>query len=171
MSKWPSSKNLQTINAGEGVEKREPSCMTDRSINWYSHYREQFGGSLKILKIYHVTQQFHYWTYTQRKTIIQKDSSVQLLNCVQLFASPWSTACQASLSITNSQNLLKLMFFESVMPSNHLIVCCPLFLPPSIFPSIRDFSNESLLHIRGPKYWEFQHQHQSFQWIFRTDFL
>ena len=81
--------------------------------------------------------------------------SVQLLSRVRLFAIPWTTACQASLSITNSQSLLKLMSIESVMPSNHLILCCPLLLPPSIFPSIRVFSNESVLHIRWPKYWSF----------------
>ena len=80
-------------------------------------------------------------------------SSVQSLSRVQLFATPWTTACQASLSITNSRSLLKLMFIESVMPSNHLILCCPLLLLPSIFPSIRVFSNESVLHIRWPKYW------------------
>ena len=68
---------------------------------------------------------------------------------------PWTAALQASLSITNSQSLLKLMSIESVMPSNHLILCHPLLLPPSIFPSIRVFSNESLLHIRWPKYWIF----------------
>ena len=68
---------------------------------------------------------------------------------------PWTAACQASLSITNSQNLLKLMYIELVMPSNHLILYCPLLLPPSKFPSIRVFSNESALHIRWPKYWSF----------------
>ena len=82
-------------------------------------------------------------------------SSVQSLNCVWLFATPWNTACQASLSITNSQSLLKLMSIESVMPFNHLILCHPLLLPPSIFPSIRAFSNESVLCIRWPKYWSF----------------
>ena len=82
-------------------------------------------------------------------------SSVQLLSCVQLFATPWTAACQASLSITNSQSLLKLMSIELVMPSNHLILCCPPLLLPSIFPSIRVFSNESVLHIRWPKYWSF----------------
>ena len=80
---------------------------------------------------------------------------VQLLSCVQLFAAPWTAAHQASLSITNSQSLLKLMFIGLVMPSNHLILCCPLFLLPSIFPSIRVFSSESVLHIRWPKYWSF----------------
>ena len=74
---------------------------------------------------------------------------------VQLFLTPWTAAPQASLSITNSQSLLKVISFESVTPSNHLILCHPLFLLPSIFPSIRVFSNESVLHIRYPKYWSF----------------
>ena len=68
---------------------------------------------------------------------------------------PWTAACQASLSITNSQNLLKLMSIASVVPSNHLILCCPLLRPPSIFPSIMIFSNELILRIRWPKYWSF----------------
>ena len=80
--------------------------------------------------------------------------SVQSLSCVRLFATPWTAACQASLSITNSQSLLKLMSIESVMPSNHLILCS-LVLPPSIMPSIRGFSNESVLCIRWPNYWYF----------------
>ena len=82
-------------------------------------------------------------------------TSVQLLSRVQLFATLWTTACQASLSITNSRRLLKLMSIKSVMPSNHFILCHPLLLSPSIFPSIRVFSNESVLHIRWPKYWSF----------------
>ena len=82
-------------------------------------------------------------------------SSVQLLSHVWLFATPWTAACQASLSITNSQSLLKLMSIESVMPSNHLILCRPLLLLPSIFPNIRVFSNELVLHIMWPKYWSF----------------
>ena len=82
-------------------------------------------------------------------------NSVQLLSHVRLFATPWTAACQASLSITSSQSLPKLMSIESVMPSNHLIPHRPLLLPPSIFPSIRVFSNESVLHIRWPKYWSF----------------
>ena len=97
--------------------------------------------------------------------------SVQSLSCVQLFATPWTTARQASLSITNSWSLLKLTSIESVMPSNHLILCCPLLLQPSIFPSIGVFSNESVLRIRWPKVLEFQLQHQSFQWTPRTDLL
>ena len=79
----------------------------------------------------------------------------QSLSCVQFFAAPWTAAHQASLSITDSRSLLKLRSIESVMPSNNLILCCTLFLPPSIFPSIRVFSNESVLHIRWPKYWSF----------------
>ena len=82
-------------------------------------------------------------------------SSVQSLSHVQLLATPWSASPQASLSITNSQSLVRLMSIESVMPFNHLILCCPLFLPPSIFPSIRVFSNESVPHIRWPKYLNF----------------
>ena len=82
-------------------------------------------------------------------------SSVQSLSCVQIFAAPWTAARQASQSITKSQSLLKLMSTESEMPSNHLILCHPLLLPPSIVPSIRVFSNESILHIRWPKYWSF----------------
>ena len=82
-------------------------------------------------------------------------SSVQSLSRVRLFATPWTAARQSSPSITNSRSLLKLMSVESVMPSNHLILCHPLLLPPSVFPSIRVFSNESVLHIGWPKYWSF----------------
>ena len=82
-------------------------------------------------------------------------SSVQSLSRVRLFATPWTAAHQASLSITNSQSLPKLMSIELVMPSNHLILCHPLLLLPSIFPSIRVFSNELVLRIRWPKYWSF----------------
>ena len=81
--------------------------------------------------------------------------SAQLLSHVRLFMTPWTAACQASLSITNSWSLLKLMSIKSVVPSNHLVLCHPLLLLPSIFPSIRVFSNESVLPIRWPKYWSF----------------
>ena len=81
--------------------------------------------------------------------------TVQSLSHVRLFATPWITACQASLSITNSRNSLKLMSIESVMPSSHLILCRPLLLLPPIPPSIKVFSNESTLHMRWPKYWSF----------------
>ena len=83
------------------------------------------------------------------------DSSVQSLSHVRLFATPWTAACQTSLSITNSQSLLRLMFIESVIPSNHLILCHPLLLLPSILPSVKVFSSESVLPIRWPKCWSF----------------
>ena len=82
-------------------------------------------------------------------------SSVQLLSHIQLFATPWTAARQASLSIANSRSLLKLMSITLVMPSSHLILCCPFLLPPSIFPGIRGFSHESALCIRWPNYWSF----------------
>ena len=95
---------------------------------------------------------------------------------VQLFATPWTATCKASLSITNSRSLLKLMSIESEMPSNHLILCCPLLLPPSIFPSIRVFSNESALYIRWPKFWSFSFNispSNEYSWLisFRMDWL
>ena len=83
--------------------------------------------------------------------------SVQSLSCVQLFVTPWTAACQTSVSITNSWSLLKLMSIELVMLSNHLILCHPLLLSPWILPSIRIFSNESVLHIRWQKYWSFSY--------------
>ena len=89
------------------------------------------------------------------KPVNPQFSSLQLLSRVRLFATQWAAAHQASLSIVNSQSLLKLMSIESVMPSSHLILCRPLLLLPSIFPSIRDFSNESVLCISRPKYWSF----------------
>ena len=102
--------------------------------------------------------------------------SVQSLSCVQLFATPWTASHQASLSITNYQSLLKLMSIESVMPSSHLILCRPLLLPPSIFPSIRVFANEPVLHIRWPKYWSFSFNISTFNECsglisFRMDWL
>ena len=95
--------------------------------------------------------------------IIKWNSSVQSLSRVRLFVTPWTAARQASLSITNSRSLLKLMSIESVMPSIDLILCHPLLLSPSIFPSIGVFSNESALHMSWPKYWSFSFSHQSFQ--------
>ena len=101
---------------------------------------------------------------------------VQSASCVQHFATPWTAARQASPSIANSLSLLKLVSIESVMPSNHLILCHPVLLPPSIFPSIRVFSNESVLCIRWPKYWSFSfnispsNEHSGLI-SFRTDWL
>ena len=88
-------------------------------------------------------------------TFLSEFSSVQSLSRLRLFVTPWTAACPASLSITNSQSLPKLMSIELVMPSNHLILCCSFLLLPSIFPTIRGFSNESALHIRWPKYSSF----------------
>ena len=93
--------------------------------------------------------------YSQTENYRVQFSSVQLLSLVQLFGTPWTAARQASLSTTNSQSLTKLMSIESVMPSNHLILCRPLLLLPSIFPTIRIFKNESALRMRWPKYWSF----------------
>ena len=103
-------------------------------------------------------------------------STVQSLSRVWLFVTPWTVACQASLFTTNSSSLLKLMSIESAMPFNHLILCYRLLLPPSIFPDIRVFSSESVLHIRWPKYWStgsigLYFNTKVFQWTFRTDFL
>ena len=103
-------------------------------------------------------------------------SSVQPLSLIQLFSTPWTAAHQASLSITNSRSLLRLLSIKSVMPSDHLILCCPLLLPPSIFPSIRVFSNESVLLIRWPKYWSFSFNISSYNEYsglisFRMDWL
>ena len=103
-------------------------------------------------------------------------SSVQSLSHTWLFVTPWTAARQASLSFTNSRNLLKLTSIESVMPCNHLILCHPLLLPPSIFPSIRVFSNQSVLHIRWPKYCSFSFNispsnEYSGQISFRIDWL
>ena len=87
------------------------------------------------------------------KQIDESHFVVESLSCVRLFVTSWTAARQASLSLMVSQSLLKLMFIELVMPSNHLILCCPLLFLPSVFPSIRVFSNESVLHIRWPNYW------------------
>ena len=96
------------------------------------------------------------WSSSPSARLVQEPSqSVQSLSRVRLLETPWTTAGQASLSFTNSQSLLKLMSIEPMMPSNHLILCHPLLLPPSIFPSIRVFSNKSVLRIRWPKYWSF----------------
>ena len=98
---------------------------------------------------------FRFWSHLKAHSWNRMEfqfSSVQLFSCVWLFVTPWIAACQASLSIINSQRLLKLMSIESVMPSSHCILCCPLLLLPPIPPSITVFSNESVLHNRWPKY-------------------
>ena len=116
------------------MKRLEPSCISGWNGKWYSSYGKQVPQKAKHTNVI---------------------SSVQLLSRVWLFATPWTAAFQASPSITNSQSLLKLMSVELVMPSNYLILCRPLLLLPSIFPNIRVFSDESVLHIRWPKYWNF----------------
>ena len=102
----------------------------------------------------HILKLKNFWKKTQDKISVTL-TSVQSLSHVRLFATPWTAAHQASLSITSPQSLLKLTSIESVVPFNHLILCHPLLLLPSIFPNIRVFSNESVLRIRWPKYWRF----------------
>ena len=106
----------------------------------------------------HLSRELGFWARLSLSQWLAWDqfSSAQSLSHGQLFATPWTAARQASLSITNSRSLLKLMSIELVMPSNHLILSCPLLLSPSIFPSIRVFSNESALHIGWPKYGSFR---------------
>ena len=108
-----------------------------------------------------------------RSNFLKRFSSVYSLSLVQLFVTPRTAACQASLSITNSQSLLKLKSSESVITSNHLILCCPLLLPPSIFPSIRVFSNESGFHMKWPKYWSFSFNINEYSGLisFKMDWL
>ena len=125
----------------ESVRSRIPShvCLTHRPHS--AHHCFQVGNSKTLFQSSAPSQLFGVF------------SSVHSLSRVRLFVTPWTAAHQASLSITSSWSLLKFMSIESVMPSNHLILCCPLLLPPSVFPSIGVFSNESVLHIRWPKHW------------------
>jgi len=135
-------------------------------------YLHQFNSfSQKISPRFIATQRGKSEAFLCRQIILKKTlSSVQSLSHVWLFATPWTAAPQASLSIANSQSLLKLMCIESVMPSNHLIFCHPLLFLPSIFPSIRVFLMSQFFPTDGQSI-GVQLQHQSFQWIFRTDFL
>ena len=110
---------------------------------------------LEINVKYNTEETFQAFCFNQLGRWTNFSQSFQSLSPVWLFVTSWTAACQASLSITNSWGLLKLMSIESVMPSHHLILCHPLLLPPSIFPSIRVFSSESVLHIRWSKYWSF----------------
>ena len=142
LSKWPLSKRLtgllHIMVAGFQKSKRK-----NHKVSWGRSFKATHYDFCNIL----LAKENH--------RINLNFSSVQLLSRVWLLATPWTAASQASLSITNSWSFLKLMSIESVMPSNHLIICCPLLLPPSIFPSIRVFSNESALHIRWRNYWSF----------------
>ena len=115
-------------------------------------YRKELG-IRKYSAVRNLKMKFARVRVCQGNVSMHQFSSVQLLSRVQLFVTPWTAAHQASLATTNSWSLLKLMSIESVMPYNHLILCCPLLHPPSIFPSIRVFSNELALRIRWPKYW------------------
>ena len=115
---------------------------------------------------YQTNKEKIYKLWTDRfisNTVSVQFSSFQSLSCVQLFATPWITARQASLSITDSWSSLRLMSIKSVMPSSHLILCRPLLLLPSIPPSVRIFSNESTLHMRWPKYYRLQNQIHGYQ--------
>ena len=118
---------------------------------------KEIGPFNKIEMTIKVSNEMHRSIYPLEATHWQLSHSVvvQSLSCVWFFVIPWTTAHQASLSFTISMSLLKLMSIESMMPSSHLILCCPLLLLPSIFPSIRVFPNESTLHMRWPKYWSF----------------
>ena len=118
------------------------------------------GLKIKLLEILHFRgwemRKERWWRHERRNSIRKMGFTVfQSLSHIWLFATPWSASCQTSLSFTLSQSLLKLMFIESVMPSNHLTLCYPFFLLSSIFPTIRVFSNELALRIRWPKYWSF----------------
>ena len=137
------------------------------SIVFVSGFRAQF--PLELTKVISGTISIYISCTKCLKTWKSGCVVIRLLSRVQLFATPWTAAHQVSLYFTISWSLLRLI--ESVMPSNHLILCHPLLLMPSIFPSIRVFWNKSALCIRWPKYWEIQLQHQSFQWIFRVDFF
>ena len=135
--------------------------------NWHQSKIKGNKNSLIINSTYNIS----FTNQNGRQDIQIQFSSVQSLSRVRLFATPRTAAHQASLSITSSWNLLKLMSIELVMPSNHLILCRPLILSPSIFPSIRVFPNESALHIRWPKYGSFNFNISPSNETFRTYFL
>ena len=133
-------------------------CISPKTFLW-KRKKGTRKGELRPQRLKDELNKFYSLTGWKLHNCVNRDrkdfSSVQSLSHVWLFAIPWTAARQASLSIAASRNLLKLMSVESVMLSNHLILCCPLLFLPSIFPSIRVFSNESVLHIRWPKYWSF----------------
>ena len=126
---------------------------------------------VQLSYLYMTTRKTKALTYRLNNNNYHYSVSVQSLSCVQLFTTPWTTVCQASLSITNSRSSPKPMSIVSTMPSNHLILCHPLLLLPSVFPSIRVFSNESALHIRLPKYWSFSFNISPFNEHPMTDLL
>ena len=143
---------------GEGDDRGWDGWMaspTQWTWVWVNSRSWWWAGSPGVLQSMSSQRVGHEWATEQQQKLLNQFSSVQSLSCVRLFATPWTAACQTSLSITNSQSLLKLMSIKRMMPSNHLILCHPLLLPPSIFPRIRVFSNESVHSIRWPKYWSF----------------
>jgi len=144
---WQVLKGIREIIAGNHWDGGQSRLQAPLHADLCSFFRCCLVHSLSVC----------WWDYEEeiREEIWSSLSSVQFLSHVRLFANPWTAARQASLSITNSQSLLKLMSIQSVMPSKHLILWCPLLLSPSIFPSIRVFSDESVLHSRWPKYWSF----------------
>ena len=136
------------------LSEKKPYVKSLQSTLWYSHNILEWAKLMeKYQKVYCLWWDEVELTEKSHGAAFWNDFVVQSLSCVQVFATPWTTACQASLSFTNSQSFLKLMSIELVMLSNHLIYCHPLLLLPSIFPSIRVFSTESAFSIRWPKYW------------------
>ena len=171
-SPWcPVIDNLRTkdkINLVHEVKWSESHSVMPETLSMNSPGQNTGVGSLSLLQGIFLTQVSNPGLPHCRRILYQLShkgsprilervqfSSVQSLSCVRLFATPWIAACQASLSITNSRSLLKLMSIELMMPSSHLILCRPLLLLPPIPPNIRVFSNESTLHMRWPKYWSF----------------
>ena len=144
---------LGTWNFNHWTTREVPACL-------FSYSKNIFWVSAMCQALYQALEELTVWVHFQFSSIAQ--TYLTLCN---------PAAHQALLSITNSWSLLKLTSIELVMPSSHFILCHPLLLLPSIFPSIRVFSNESILHIRWPKYWSFNLSNQSFRWIFRTDFF
>ena len=136
-----------------------PGILQARTLEWVAiSFSNAWKWKVKVKSLSHVRLFATPWTVAYQVPLSMDfplPSLVHLLSHVQLFATPWTAACQTSRSITSSWSLLKLMSIELVMPSNHLSLCRPLLLPPSIFPSIRVFSNEAVLRIRWPKYWSF----------------
>ena len=150
------------------------SLLTSRSARLSSYRKDRRTGA-PLLEIHASKDQILY-SFAWAAIIKYHRLTVQSLSHVHLFATPWAAARQASLSFTTSQSLLKLMSIESVMPSSHLILCRPLLLLPSIFPSIRVFSNKSVLYIRWPKYWSFSFSispSNEYSWLisFRMDWF
>ena len=157
----PATRETRVQSLGQEDLLEKELAIHSTNLAWKIHGWRRLGGySPWAHKESDTTEQLHFLSLSLRAQSMPSSlqgfiSSVQSLSHVRLFATPWTAARQAFLSITNSWSLLKLMSIESVMPSNYLILCHPLLLLPSIFPSIRVFSNESVLGIRWPKDWNF----------------